>query len=75
MSAHELDARGRLCPLPIVLLSRELRHLAAGEIVSVMADDGAFPAAVRAWCEETGNELIAIDHREDVYTARVKKSA
>jgi TusA-related sulfurtransferase len=62
--------RGRSCPTPIVELMRTVRELDPDETVEVTADDKAFPADVKAWCQKTGNTLVSL-----VYVAVVKKSA
>jgi tRNA 2-thiouridine synthesizing protein A len=68
-----LDARGKSCPMPIVLMAKALRDLASGSTMTVQADDRAFPEDVKAWCRKTGNELVSLDNRPGYYEAVVKK--
>lgn len=68
-----LDARGKSCPLPIVLTAKLLRGLSPGESVAVMADDRAFPEDVRAWCRKTRHELVSLQDKKGFYEAVVKK--
>jgi tRNA 2-thiouridine synthesizing protein A len=68
-----LDARGKSCPMPIVLMAKALRDLASGSSMTVQADDRAFPEDVKAWCRKTGNELVSLDNRPGYYQAVVKK--
>ena len=69
-----LDARGKSCPLPIVLTAKALRSLPPGACVTVHADDRAFPDDIRAWCRKTGHELSSLETRVGFYEAVVKKS-
>lgn len=68
-----LDARGKSCPLPIVLMAKALREVASGARVTVRADDRAFPEDVKAWCRKTGYELVSLDGRPGFYEAVIQK--
>lgn len=54
-----LDARGLLCPMPIVKAGKEMKSLAAGQVLKVMATDRGAIADFPAWADDTGNELLA----------------
>lgn len=68
-----LDARGKSCPLPIVLIAKALRGASSGARLTIQADDRAFPEDVRAWCRKTGNELLSLDNKPGYYEALIKK--
>lgn len=68
-----IDARGKSCPLPIVLIAKTMRHLPAGATVTLQADDRAFPEDIRAWCRRTNHELVSLDSRPGFHEAVVKK--
>lgn len=68
-----LDARGKSCPLPIVLLAKALRARDGGQSLTIQADDRAFPEDVRAWCRKTGNELVSLETKAGHYEAVVRK--
>ena len=53
-----LDARGLLCPMPIVKAGKEMKALSAGQILKVVATDRGAIADFPAWAEDSGNELI-----------------
>jgi TusA-related sulfurtransferase len=53
-----LDARGLLCPMPIVRASKEIKALMPGQILKVIATDRGAIADFPAWAEDTGNELV-----------------
>jgi tRNA 2-thiouridine synthesizing protein A len=60
MEANQtLDARGLNCPLPILRTKKTLNAMRAGDTLKVVASD---PGAVKdmvAFCDQTGNTLVA----------------
>jgi tRNA 2-thiouridine synthesizing protein A len=70
----DVDARGLLCPLPILRLHRALRRAPAGTVARLLATDPAAVEDVRAFCRERGHELLSMDHSGDVYSFHVKKA-
>jgi len=54
-----LDARGLLCPMPIVKAGKEIRSLADGEVLKILATDRGAIADFPAWAEDTGNTLLS----------------
>lgn len=60
-----LDARGLLCPMPIVKASKEMKGLTAGQILKVLATDRGAIADFPAWADDTGNELLAWHEASD----------
>lgn len=59
-----LDARGLLCPMPVVKASKEMKGLEPGQVLKIMATDRGAIADFPAWSEDTGNELLEW-HEED----------
>jgi TusA-related sulfurtransferase len=68
-----VDARGKSCPLPIVLVAQAARAAAPGERLTIQADDRAFPEDLRAWCQKTGHELVSLESRPGFFEARIRK--
>jgi tRNA 2-thiouridine synthesizing protein A len=68
-----VDARGKSCPMPIVLIAQAARSASPGEKLAVMADDRAFPEDIRAWCKKTGYELVSLETKSGYFEARIKK--
>jgi TusA-related sulfurtransferase len=54
-----LDARGLLCPMPIVKANKEIKTLAAGQILKILATDRGAIADFPAWADDTGHELMS----------------
>jgi len=53
-----LDCRGLLCPMPIVKTGKEIKSLAPGEILKVVATDRGAIADMPAFVADTGNSLL-----------------
>jgi len=70
----DIDARGKSCPLPIVLTAKALRGSVPGEEITIRADDRAFPEDIRAWCRKTSNELLSLESKPGFFEAVVKKT-
>ena len=48
-----VDARGMLCPWPVIRLSRAARELGSGRL-RILADDPAAPREIALFCQEKG---------------------
>ena len=48
--ALSINALGRKCPIPIIMLAERIGEVAVGQIVQVLADDPAAKTDVPAWC-------------------------
>lgn len=57
IDAH-IDARGLLCPLPVLKLRKRMMPLASGEQIILIADDPASIVDVPHFCNEQGHKLI-----------------
>ncbi|MGF1447312.1 MAG: sulfurtransferase TusA family protein [Pikeienuella sp.] len=57
--AAELDARGLLCPLPVLKTRKRLQALPPGATLRVLADDPAARIDIPHFCAEQGHALLA----------------
>ncbi|MBT0779988.1 sulfurtransferase TusA family protein [Paracoccus sp. pheM1] len=55
----QIDARGLLCPLPVLRLRKRLMALPRGTRVTLLATDPAAVIDVPHFCAESGHRLIA----------------
>ena len=60
-----LDARGLLCPLPVLKARKRLRDVPRGARLAMMADDPAAIVDVPHFCNESGNRLISATEAKD----------
>lgn len=70
-----VDASGLSCPMPVVKAAKEMRSLAAGQVLKIIATDHGSLADIPAWAEDTGNELIDSKDEGGRYVFLVRKSA
>jgi tRNA 2-thiouridine synthesizing protein A len=61
LPAHdaELDARGLLCPLPVLKARKRLMALAPGQVLRMLSTDPAAVVDVPHFCAEAGHVLLA----------------
>ena len=55
---QELDARGLLCPLPVLKARKRLSGMAPGAVLRMVADDPAAVVDVPHFCAESGHDLV-----------------
>ena len=53
-----IDALGRKCPIPIIMLADQIGDIPVGAIVSVLADDPAAYIDVPSWCAMKSQEFV-----------------
>src|ERR671915_204809 len=53
-----VDALGRKCPIPIIMVAERIREIPIGSVVAVLADDVAARTDVPAWCRMKSQEFI-----------------
>jgi tRNA 2-thiouridine synthesizing protein A len=56
-AALTIDALGRKCPVPIIMLAERIRDVPLGALVAVLADDPAAYTDVPAWCAMKSHEF------------------
>jgi tRNA 2-thiouridine synthesizing protein A len=53
-----IDALGRKCPIPIIMLAERIREVPVGETIEVLADDPAARPDIPAWCMMKSQEFV-----------------
>lgn len=71
---HELDARGLLCPEPVMMLHKVMRQLQSEELLAVYATDPSTQRDVPKFCQFLGHTLLKQnqDNGEFYYLIRKK---
>jgi tRNA 2-thiouridine synthesizing protein A len=59
-----LDAKGLLCPLPVLKARKRLKGMAPGSVLRLIATDPAAVVDVPHFCREAGHELLATEADE-----------
>jgi tRNA 2-thiouridine synthesizing protein A len=57
-AALTIDALGRKCPIPIIMLAEQIRDVPVGQVIAVLADDPAAYTDVPAWCGMKSHEFV-----------------
>jgi tRNA 2-thiouridine synthesizing protein A len=70
----EVDARGLLCPLPILRLARAFRRAPGGTIARLLATDPAAVEDVETFCSQGGHELLSTEREGTLLRFRVRKA-
>jgi len=58
VTALTIDALGRKCPIPIIMLAEQIRDIPLGAVVAVLADDPAAYTDIPSWCAMKAQEFV-----------------
>jgi len=58
MSAHELDARRMLCPMPVIRTQDKIKTLNPGDTLKVTCTDPGAKQDIPMWCRINGHRFI-----------------
>jgi tRNA 2-thiouridine synthesizing protein A len=73
--ALTIDALGRKCPIPVIMLAERIREVPVGRVVAVLADDPAAQSDIPAWCMLKSQEFVmATDLPDRGWTFLVRRS-
>jgi tRNA 2-thiouridine synthesizing protein A len=53
-----VDALGKKCPVPIIMLADRIRDVPVGQVIEVLADDPAAKTDLPAWCALKSQEFV-----------------
>jgi tRNA 2-thiouridine synthesizing protein A len=53
-----IDALGRKCPIPIIMLAERIGEVPVGQVLAVQADDVAARTDVPAWCRMKSQDFV-----------------
>jgi tRNA 2-thiouridine synthesizing protein A len=67
-----LDARGLLCPLPVIRTQDRARSLAPGSLLDVLATDPGVLHDIPAWCRVHGHEVLETVERDREFRLRIR---
>lgn len=68
-----LDARGLLCPLPVIRTQDRMCDLAAGATLEVLATDPGVLEDIPAWCRVHGHEVVEMEEEDELVRVVVRK--
>ena len=67
-----LDARGLLCPLPVIRTQDKVKGLPSGTVIEIVATDPGVMQDIPAWCRVHGHELLSITDDDEEAAAKGK---
>ena len=70
----DLDAKGLLCPLPVLKARKRLQALEAGQVLRVEADDPAAIIDVPHFCNEAGHTLVSTQDLDAAQVYFIRKA-
>ena len=70
-----LDCKGLNCPMPVVKIKKALDSLESGQVILVEVTDKGSKADIPAMLKRTGNELLAVNEKENVFTFLIRKQS
>lgn len=56
-----LDAKGLLCPWPVIKTSAAIKQIGVGEVLEVLTTDPGSKPDISAWARMTGHELLDVE--------------
>lgn len=68
-----IDAKGKKCPMPVLMTSKGIKQLESGQIMAVEATDGGSRSDIPAWAKDTGNELLDTSSEDGFYRYVIRK--
>ncbi len=73
MTDQTYDARGLLCPLPVLRARKVLEGMAPGAILTITCDDAIAIVDIPHFCAETGHDLCGMTEKHGAQTYRIKR--
>ena len=66
---HNLDATGLTCPEPVMLLHNQVRKMATGEVLKVIATDPSTQRDIPKFCTFLDHELLLhkVENKQFIY--------
>lgn len=68
-----IDAKGEMCPGPIIKVADTIKELRDGQKVYVEATEDAFASDIKIWAERTGNNLESLEVGDEIIKAVIQK--
>jgi tRNA 2-thiouridine synthesizing protein A len=72
--ALTIDALGKKCPIPIIMLAERIRDVPIGATVEVLANDPAAKTDVPAWCMMKSQEFVRTTALPDGWAFLVRRT-
>ncbi|MBI2126535.1 MAG: sulfurtransferase TusA family protein [Thaumarchaeota archaeon] len=71
--AKTLDARGVLCPIPVLKAKQTISQVGVGSVLEILATDPAAKEDISAWARRAGHQLLSMQEENGVMKFYVKR--
>ena len=68
-----IDAKGKKCPMPVLLTSRGIKTIDSGQIMLVEATDGGSRSDIPSRARDPGNELLETSSEDGIFRYVIRK--
>ena len=69
-----IDALGRKCPIPLIMLAERIREVPVGQVVAVLADDAAARTDVPAWCRMKSQTFVVEEPLQKGWAFHIRRA-
>jgi tRNA 2-thiouridine synthesizing protein A len=69
-----LDARGMVCPMPLIKTRQALMVVGRGATICVLATDPDTTADFTSFCDATGHKLLSSEERDGLFVFVIEKA-
>jgi tRNA 2-thiouridine synthesizing protein A len=69
----KLDAKGKKCPMPVLLAKKELTKLTPGQVLELIVDDRGALKDIPALVNKLGDTVLDTKEEGSVITFHIKK--
>ncbi|MBV9450881.1 MAG: sulfurtransferase TusA family protein [Streptosporangiaceae bacterium] len=73
VAALTIDALGRKCPIPIIMLAEQIRDVPVGSVVAVLADDPAAYTDIPSWCTMKSHEFAGYSELDSGWALFIRR--
>ncbi|MBC8301711.1 MAG: sulfurtransferase TusA family protein [Pelagibacterales bacterium] len=70
----ELDTSGLNCPLPIIKAKKEINTMEIGEVLHIISTDPGAVKDFESFANQTGNELLNTEEKNNKFYFLLKKT-
>jgi TusA-related sulfurtransferase len=72
MKRESLDARGLLCPLPVIRTQHRVKTLQPGDVLEVTGTDPGILQDIPAWCRVSGHRVLETRRGDREYSVELE---
>jgi tRNA 2-thiouridine synthesizing protein A len=69
-----IDALGRPCPVPVILLAGQIGDIQPGQLVEVLTDDPVAQTELPAWCALKSHDLLRVRDRPAGWSFLIRRA-